>query len=119
MNRTILKKMAIVCLFTFFASILYAENRTGKVVAIESASAMGQIMKYIYIDSNGDNIIDVLLLVTGDSIKGMILIGYIKNGTSIVYNFDASKVKESIFVGDNESIVSIDGILVTKMFSNR
>jgi hypothetical protein len=119
MNKNFLKKIAFVFLFIFLVSVLYAENRTGKVISVENTSAMGQLMKYIYIDSNGDNIIDALLLVTGDSIKGIIFMGYIKNGISIVYNFDASNVNESIFIGDNESIVSIDGILVTRMFANR
>jgi hypothetical protein len=121
MVKNSLKRKIFVVLFIFLVSILYAENRTGKVVAVETVSVMGQIMKYVYLDSNNDNIIDALFLIAGapDDIKSLILSGYIKNGISIVYNFDPSKIREGVFIASGiESVVSVDGISVTKMFSN-
>ena len=122
MYHGFLKKMTIVALFACLGGMVYAENRTGKVIAIENAS-IGYVIKYVYVDSNGDNIIDALFMIGGTSndndIRGVVLAGYIKNGSSIVYNFDASKLKEGIFFGEIESIIAVDGIPVTKMFSNR
>ena len=121
MVKNSLKKKIFMIFLAFLAGSLYAENRTGRIVAVENVSAMGQLIKYVYVDSNGDNIIDAFFLIGGsfDDIKNLILSGYIKTGISIVYNFDSSKVREGIFIDVGiESIISVDGILITRMFSN-
>jgi hypothetical protein len=50
------------CLFGFLllSVSLYAENRTGKVVAIENVSSLGLLIKYVYIDNNNDGVIDCI-----------------------------------------------------------
>jgi hypothetical protein len=111
--------MIFVVIFAFLVGTLYAENRTGKIVAIENASTMGMLLKYVYVDSNGDNIFDAIFYIVGnyDKIKGVVLAGYIKNGASIVYNFNTSKIKDGIFFdAEMDSIISIDSIPLTRMF---
>jgi hypothetical protein len=104
--------------FCMISGSLYAENRTGKVVHIESASAMGKIAKYVYIDSNNDKIIDAILLVGGGlEDGGIVLFYYINKGSTIVYNFNMNDAsKGGVFLGSSDSIISIDGIEKTKFF---
>ncbi|MDR0558214.1 MAG: hypothetical protein LBG43_10205 [Treponema sp.] len=58
MVKNSLKKKIFIVFFAFLVGNLYAENRTGRVVAVETASAMGGVIKYVYLASNNDNIID-------------------------------------------------------------
>jgi hypothetical protein len=107
-------KILVLVFFCMVSVSVFAENRTGKVVYIESVSAMGQVAKYVYIDSDNDKIVDAILLV-GESPE-FVLFYYIKNNSSIVYNFNMNDASKGVFIGGSDKIISIDGIEKTKFF---
>jgi hypothetical protein len=113
-------KILFLLLVCMVSGSLYAENRTGKVVHIESSSAMGGLFKYVYIDSNNDKIVDAILFILGSSrdsdVEGAVLFYYIKNGSTIVYNFNLDDTVNGVFLGESDKIISIDGIEKTKFF---
>jgi hypothetical protein len=103
---------------------LFAENSTGKVAHIENASSLGYIVKYVYLDSNDDKIIDSIIYFASSG-SGSILdlstvfVAYIKVGSSIVFDYNRENVQHGIFYdgsGIGESIVSIDGITKSRLF---
>jgi len=120
--RSFNKKLPIFLLFFFLAAFLHAENRTGKVVRIIDGTAGFGISQVLFLSSNSDNIIDaVIFLYSGmkNFSRALIFSGYIKQGSTIVYNYDGKMVQSGIFFdseGEGESIVSIDAISVNRMF---
>jgi hypothetical protein len=118
------KKLVFSMVLFFFAGLLFAENRTGKVVHIETASSMGAILKYIYLDSNDDKIIDAIIVLGNSANMGInssvVFAAYIKVGSNIVFNYNREMVRHGIFYvaeDNNESIVSIGGIVKSKLFA--
>jgi hypothetical protein len=116
------KSKKILVLFGLFliSVSLYAENRTGKVVAIENATTLGNVVKYVYIDNNNDGIIDSILYIYGENRDvGTIVVGYIKMGSAVVNSFSATKVASGVFWGGIEDIISIDGITINRMTARK
>ena len=113
------KRIVLVVLFGFLVGNIYAENRTGKVLAIESFSAGRDMGKCIYIDTNSDNIIDALVLLSFSELEDIVVNYYINVGSVVVYNFTNERTETGIFGGDVNCIISVDGITKAKMFPYR
>jgi hypothetical protein len=125
------KKFTFVTVMFCLASFAFCENKTGVVINIKETDALGFIIKYIFIDSNNDKIIDSVIYLLGggdsreyfeDRIEALILSEYIKIGSRIVFSFDNTKILKGIFVdyeGQGESIISIDGVAKNRLFPLR
>jgi len=119
------KKLFFGIVLFFLAGFIFAENRTGKVVHTETASSMGVVIKWVYLDTNDDKIIDTIIYLEGnfpdrDLKPSTLFIAYIKVGSSIVFNYDRGMVRHGIFyddTGNGDSIVSIDGIAKNRIFT--
>ena len=114
------KKLFFCIVFFFLAGFIFAENRTGKVVHIETISINYQTFKIVYLDSNDDKIIDAMFMfsvfsenLTFDSL----LPAYIKIGSSIVFNYDQRGVVHGIYCFPSDFIISIDGIAKNRIFT--
>ena len=114
------KKLFFSIVLLFLAGFIFAENRTGKVVHIETFSTMSVPYKIVYLDSNDDKIIDAILIfpLYGESIKiDYVLPAYIKIGSSIVFNYEQRMVVHGIYSFDSDAIISIDGITRNRIFT--
>jgi hypothetical protein len=114
------KKLFLSIVLLFLAGFIFAENRTGKVVHIETFSTMTVPYKIVYLDSNDDKIKDAFLIISffGENITiDFVLPAYIKVGSSIVFNYDQRGVEHGLFYVDSGAIISIDGIARNRIFT--
>jgi len=94
------KKLLLSIIFFFLVNFIFAENRTGKVVHIETISINYQTFKIVYLDSNDDNIIDAMFMfsVFGENFSfDSLLPAYIKIGSNIVFNYDQKRLHMVFF----------------------
>ena len=114
------KKLFLSIVLFFLAGFIFAENRTGKVVHIETISINYQMYKIVYLDSNDDKIIDAMFMFSVINEKlsfDSVLSPYIKVGSSIVFNYDQRQVEHGIFGFTSTEIISIDGIARNRIFT--
>jgi hypothetical protein len=112
------KKLFLGIVLFFLAGFIFGENRTGKVVHIETISSMGSAMEIVYLDSNDDKIIDAVFIfnfLDSDKID-FLLPAYIKVGSSVVFNFVREGFEHGIFYFDSNHLISIDGIAKNRIF---
>jgi hypothetical protein len=117
-----LKKFIFSGVLLGIVSFAFCQNKNGIVINKIVTTAMGSSFNYIFIDTDNDKIADAciaLLCYHEEGIEyfeNLVLLSYIKIGSTIVFNFDREETETGLFLGDGQCIVSIDGVTRNRFF---
>ncbi|MDR3276048.1 MAG: hypothetical protein LBT11_02365 [Treponema sp.] len=119
------KKFTFVIVMFCLASFAFGENKTGIVIEkMDTALGVYQA-SYIFLDTNNDKISDACIWLRGsdndeESFEQLVLLSYIKIGSTIIFNFDSSKINAGLFYDlGADCIISINGIAKNRLFPLR